>query len=192
MKKYHFFTDFRSKEIIESKTQFVVTLDSLGFPQKKQLSPKPIVREIRDSKRENRDVKIHDERKRVPITNRIGRRPAEVENELELRKSVENSRPPLKRKRTPIKFDIKDREPETEAEPVKKRHSGSHDRKSTDKEYRRSADKDDSSRRRDDRSNERERDANESTSKIRTKTSSQNKYDNLPPRKQTEFEFYFI
>lgn len=166
-------------------------MDSLGFPQKKQLSPKP---NARDSKREKRDVKIHDERKRVPIANRIGKRSADVENELESRKPIgsNNNRTTLKRKRTPIKFDIKEREPEADTEPVKKRRSGSRDRKSMDKEYRKSAEEDDSQRR-DDRSNERERerDANESTSKIRTKTSSQNKYDNLPPRKHAAFKFHF-
>lgn len=189
-----FLVYFRSKEITESKTQFVVTLDSLGFPQKKKLSPKP---NARDLKRDKRDVKMHDQRKRVPITNRIGRRSADAENKHESRQTAENSdnRSTLKRKRTPIRFDINDRDTEADSEPVKKRRSDSGDRKSADKEYRKSAEKDDS-RRRDDRSNEREREreANDSTSKIRTKTSSQNKYDNLPPRKRaaSNFNFHFI
>lgn len=127
-----------------------------------------------------------DERKRPPITSRIGyRKLAETENESELRKAVENSSKStsLKRKRTPIKFDISDRNIETVSEPVKKRRSRSAERKNNENEHRKSPDRDDN-RRRDNRSKSRERESNEFTSKIRTlKTSSQNKYDNLPPRK---------
>lgn len=176
---------FRSKESHSPKTQFVVTLDTLGFPQKKQLLSKENVREVKRGKIENLKM---DERKKLPISSRIGRRSAETENESELRKAVEDSHRKssggLKRKRTPIKFDIKDRGTESAgSEPVKKRRSRSGDRKSADRDHRKSAEKDES-RRRDDRSNERDRDANESSSKIRTKTISQNKYDNLPPRKK--------
>lgn len=125
-----------------------------------------------------------DERKRTPISNRIGRRSDDLENELELRRAVENSsnKSPstLKRKRTLIKFDMN--EPAAkEIEPEKKRRSRSSDRKIVDKEHRRSLDRD-NDRKRDSRSNE--RDTVEFNSKIRTlKSSSQNKYDNLPPRK---------
>lgn len=152
----------------------------MGFPAKKQVTTqKETPRAIKP------DAKM-DERKRTPITNRIGyRRSAETENENELRKAVENSSKSssLKRKRTPIKFDISDRNTETASEPPKKRRSRSAERKSSENEHRKSPDRDDS-RRRDNRSKSRERDSNEFTSKIRTlKTNSQNKYDNLPPRK---------
>lgn len=170
---------FRSKESLGPKTQFVVTLDSLGFPAKKQIPQKETTRVTKQ------EAKM-DERKRIPITTRIGyRRTAEAENESELRKAVENSSKSssLKRKRTPIKFDINDRNAEADSEPVKKRRSRSADRKSNDNEHRKSTERDDS-RRHDNRSKSRERDSNEFTSKIRMlKTSSQNKYDNLPPRK---------
>ena len=171
---------FRSKDLPGPKTQFVVTLDSLGFPQKKQLSPSPNVKRGKKP-----DIKM-DEQKRGSISNRIGRRSEEMENESDLRKAVENSsnRTSLKRKRTPIKFDIKERESELDSESSKKRRSQSNDRKDTDNEHRRSVEKDENCRR-DDRSNERERDSNEFSSKIRTKIGSQNKYDNLPPRKYT-------
>lgn len=156
-------------------------MDSLGFPQKKQLQAKE---NIRDVKRGKADLKM-DDRKKTPITNRIGRRSVETENESELRKAVEDSHKKsnlLKRKRTPIKYDINERETEVNSEPAKKRRSRSSDRKIVDHEHRKSAEIAES-RRRDDHNDEHERDANESSSKIRTKTSSQNKYDNLPPRK---------
>ncbi|XP_055301894.1 zinc finger CCCH domain-containing protein 14 [Sitodiplosis mosellana] len=166
-----------SKDSLGPKTQFVVTLDSLGFPAKKQLPQKDTPRVIKP------DAKM-DERKRTPITSRIGnRRSAETENENELRKAVEDSSKSssLKRKRTPIKFDISDRNSEATSEPPKKRRSRSAERRSNENEHRKSPDRDDN-RRRDNHSKSRERDSNEFTSKIRTlKTSSQNKYDNLPP-----------
>lgn len=174
----------RSKDSPGPKTQFVVTLDSLGFPAKKQVTQKEVSRVTKP------DAKM-DERKRPPITSRIGyRKSAETENESELRKAVENSSKStsLKRKRTPIKFDISDRNIETVPEPVKKRRSRSTERKINENEHRKSPDRDDN-RRRDNRSKSRERENNEFTSKIRTlKTSSQNKYDNLPPRK---FSLYY-
>lgn len=177
--KFHFFIFFRSKDSSGPKTQFVVTLDSFGFPAKKQLPQKETPGATKP------DAKM-DERKRAPITSRIGyRRSAETENENELRKAVENSSKssPLKRKRTPIKFDINDRNADTEPEPAKKRRSRSSDRKNNENEHRKSPEKDDH-RRRDNRSKSRERDSNEFTAKTRMlKTSSQNKYDNLPPRK---------
>lgn len=182
--------DCRSKDNDGPRTQFVVTLDSLGFPTKKPTLLKD--HSISESRRSDTPLK-GDERKKIPITNRIGRRPVDNENELELRRAAENSQnksSALKRKRTPIKFeaDTKDSEPE------KKRRSKSSDRKSVDREYRKSADRDyrksadrDENRRRNSRSTERE--SGEFSSKIRTlKTSNQNKYDNLPPRKCYYFE----
>lgn len=172
-----------SKDSNGPKTQFVVTLDSLGFPAKKKIQQN-------DGVSMNAESKM-DERKRTPISSRIGRRSAETENEMELRKAVENSSnmssKAVKRKRTPIKFDINDRETEVDSESAKKRRSRSIERKSSDREHRKSTDRDDN-RRRDNRSksheHERDRDNNEFTSKIRMlKTNSQNKYDNLPPRK---------
>lgn len=171
---------FRSKNNDGPKTQFVVTLDSLGFPTKK---PTPQKDDTNDLRRNKPSLKA-DERKRTPISNRIGKRSAELENELELRRAVENSsnKSPstLKRKRTLIKFDMN--EPDAKnLEPEKKRRSRSSERKSADKEHSRSSDRD-NDRKRDSRSNERE--TGEFNSKIRTlKASSQNKYDNLPPRK---------
>lgn len=131
-----------------------------------------------------------DERKRTPITNRIGKRSAEAENEAELRKAVENSTntssTALKRKRTPIKFDINNRETRDDSEPARKRRSKSIERRSSEKEHIKIVERDDN-RRSDNRSKSRERDSNEFTSKIRTlRTNSQNKYDNLPPRKSFE------
>lgn len=159
-----------------------MTLDSLGFPTKKPTAQKE---SISESKRNKPTFKA-DERKKAPIISRIGKRPQNNQNESE-RKSVEDhsrnkSPPTLKRKRTPIRFDINDATESKELEPEKKRRSKSSDRKSVDKEReRKSTDRDDN-RKRDSRSDE--RDAGESNSKIRTlKSSSQNKYDNLPPRK---------
>lgn len=179
----HFFV-FRSKESENSKTQFVVTLDSLGFPTKRPTSQKDDTSESRRVK----PVLKTDERKKAPISSRIGKRKVEIDNEIELRKAVENSsKSPtmLKRKRTPIKFDVSEQEAK-DLEPAKKRRSRSSERRSADKEHRRSSERD---TKRDSRSNDRERDSGEFTSKIRTlKTGSQNKYDNLPPRKCCPFQ----
>lgn len=179
----------RSNDDDGPKTQFVVTLDSLGFPTKKPAKPikatkpAPQKNDTNDSRRNKPSLKA-DERKRAPISNRIGKRSADTENELELRRAVEisSNRSPsaLKRKRTPIKFDFNDPDAK-HFEPEKKRRSKSSDRKSADKDHRRSSDRD-NDRKRDSRSNEHE--TGEFNSKIRTlRTSNQNKYDNLPPRK---------
>lgn len=187
----------RSKDSQGPKTQFVVTLDSLGFPTKKQA---PIKEMVRETSRKIVELSM-DEPKRTPISTRIGKRSAEIENENELLKMVENSRiskvtAATKRKRTPIRFNTNDRSANDrdEIEPAKKRRSRSSERKSierksTDREHRKSTEKDDN-RRRDkrsterDRERERDRDSNEHAAKVRTvKTTSQSKYDNLPPRK---------
>lgn len=166
----------RSKDADGPKTQFVVTLDSLDFPSKKPTSQKNESGELRRIKTTFKT----EERKRTPISSRIGKRSDETENESELRRAVENSSS-LKRKRTPIKFDINGPDAKDVPEPEKKRRPRSTDRKSADKEHRRSADKSEEHKR-DSRSNERE--TGDFNSKIRTlKTNSQNKYDNLPPRK---------
>lgn len=153
----------------------------MDFPTKKAASQKTESGELRRIKPTFKT----DERKRTPISNRIGRRSDETENESELRRAVENSsnKSPssLKRKRTPIKFDINGPDAKDVSEPEKKRRSRSNDRKSADKEHRRSTERNEDHKR-DSRSNERE--TGDFNSKIRTlKTSSQNKYDNLPPRK---------
>lgn len=184
---------FRLKDTDGPKTQFVVTLDSLGFPTKKPTVQKGST--VSELKRTKPTSYKADERKKTPIHNRIGRRPQDNENGPERRLAEDNrnkSPPTLKRKRTPIKFDINDEAVESkDPEPEKKRRSKSsdrnneRDRKSTD---RKSTDRDEN-RKRDSRSNERE--SGESNSKMRTlKTNSQNKYDNLPPCKywmQMEF-----
>lgn len=127
-----------------------------------------------------------DERKKTPIINRIGKRNADSDNKEPERRSTEDNRkkspPSLKRKRTPIRFDINDGSETKYSEPEKKRRSKSSERRSGDHERdRRSKDRDDG-RKRDSRS--KEHDSGESGSKIRTlKSSSQNKYDNLPPCK---------
>lgn len=171
----------RSKDSDGPKTQFVVTLDSLGFPTKKPATQNDDTFELR---RTNKSTFKAAERKRTPISNRIGKRSSETENESELRRAVENSsnKSPtsLKRKRTPIKFDMNDPDAK-DIEPEKKRRSKSIDRKSVDNERKKSLEKTEE-RKRDSRSNE--RDTGEFNSKIRTlKTNNQNKYDNLPPRK---------
>lgn len=180
----------RLKDTDGPKTQFVVTLDSLGFPTKKPTAQKESISELK----RNKPTFKADERKKTPIISRIGKRQQNNQNESE-RKSVEDtsrneSPPTLKRKRTPIKFDINDAAEPKDLEPEKKRRSKSSDRKSVDKEReRKSTDRDDN-RKRDSRCDE--RDAGESNSKIRTlKSSSQNKYDNLPPRKYFCMEIFF-
>lgn len=184
---------FRLKDTDGPKTQFVVTLDSLGFPTKKPTAQKGSISEMK----RNKPLFKADERKKTPIINRIGKRPQHDNENVPERRSNENIRnkspPTLKRKRTPIKFDINDGPDSKDQEPEKKRRSKSSDRKSVDNDRdRRSTDRDDK-RKRDSRSNERE--FGESNSKIRTlKTSSQNKYDNLPPCKlllQMKFRYYF-
>lgn len=182
------YTYSRSKDSDGPKTQFVVTLDSLGFPTKKQAQINEITR---DASRKNADLNM-DEPKRTPISTRIGKRLAETEKEHDLPRkvqstsgnSINSSKVAVKRKRTPIRFNFNGRDGDDDNnEPVKKRRSRSGDRKSADKDHRKSAEQDDS-RRRDNRSTERERDSNEHISKVRTiKTTSQSKYDNLPPRK---------
>lgn len=114
---------------------------------------------------------------------------SEADEEDELRKEVEKSsgksRASLKRKRTPIKFDIDDNANENSLEPSAKRRSKSSERRSIedDRSRRRSPNRD-NNHSRDDRTRSRERDGNEPSSKIRTsKGSSQKKYDNLPPCK---------
>lgn len=169
----------RLKDTDGPKTQFVVTLDSLGFPTKKPTAQKQSVSELKRSK----PTFKADERKKTPIINRIGKRQLDNVNESD-RKPVEDNRnkspPTLKRKRTPIKFDINDASESKDAEPEKKRRSKSTDRKSVDKDRERRST--DDSRKRESRSGERE--SGENNSKIRTlKSSSQNKYDNLPPCK---------
>lgn len=170
-------------------------MDSLGFPTKKPTIRKNAATELK----RNQPTFIADERKKTPIINRIGKRPQHNENGPE-RRSTEDSRSKspstLKRKRTPIKFDIHDEAKSKDPVPEKKRRSKSSERKSGDTEEarrdRRSKDRD-ANRKRDSRSNERE--SGESSSKIRTlKTSSQNKYDNLPPRKLcvANFEYSFL
>lgn len=161
-------------------------MDSLDFPTKKQPQ---IVEDKRDANRKNSELNI-DEPKRTPISTRIGRRSAEAVKRHEALKMVQNislssGKVAVKRKRTPIRFNFNGRDADNnEEEPEKKRRSRSSDRKSIDKDHRKSADNDDS-RRRDNRSTEHERDSNEHNSKVRTiKTTSQSKYDNLPPRKQ--------
>lgn len=172
------------------KTQFVVTLDSLGFPTKKSAVQKSVAGEVKRTT----PASNTDERKKVPITSRIGKRPQDNETVPERRSTEDNrnkSPSTLKRKRTPIRFDINDEAKESkDSVPEKKRRSKSSERRSGDSERdRRSKDRD-VNRKRDSRSNDMciplviDRESGENSSKIRTlKTSSQNKYDNLPPRK---------
>lgn len=161
-----------------------MTLDSLGFPTKKPAAQKDSAVE----KKRNKPLFKADERKKTPIINRIGKRPQQSRENGQERRSTEDGRktspPSLKRKRTPIRFDINDAAESKDPEPEKKRRSKSSDRKSVENERdRKSTDRDDK-RKRDSRSNERE--SGESNSKIRTlKSSSQNKYDNLPPCKSS-------
>lgn len=158
----------RLDESPETKTQFVVTLDSLEFRTKKRtLQRNENETEIKRTRTETKSIQVKTEK-----------RATETDSEGELRKAVENSnnkRTSLKRKRTPIRFDIDDNAKTENSEPATKRRSRSNDRKSTEKSssYRRSEEKE-GSRGRDDR--------DESSSKIRT-LKTQNKYDNLPPRK---------
>lgn len=174
----------RLKDSDGPKTQFVVTLDSLGFPTKKPAAQKDSGVELK----RNKPLFKADERKKTPIINRIGKRPQPSNENGQERRSTEDKRkaspPTLKRKRTPIRFDMNDEAESKDREPEKKRRSKSSDRKSVENERdrdRKSNERDDK-RKRNSRSNERE--SGESTSKMRTlKTSSQNKYDNLPPCK---------
>lgn len=157
----------------------------MGFPTKKQAQINEITR---DASRKNADLNM-DEPKRTPISTRIGKRLAETVKEHDLPRkvqstggnSINSSKVAVKRKRTPIRFNFNGRDGDVDNdEPVKKRRSRSGDRKSADKDHRKSDEQDDSRN----RSTEHERDSNEHASKVRTiKTTSQSKYDNLPPRK---------
>lgn len=171
-----------------TKTQFVVTLDSLDYHNKNR-SPKYQRKELlSQSKRAAKldtggKVKI-EQVLRNSSSKQSNKPKANVKNDNEIEKSIENSNKiATKRKRTPIRFDVDDtNKADTEAEsPVKKRRSKSVDRKSIENESISNHDmeKDENNRNRDDGNSEHE--ANESSSKIRTRTSSQSKYDNLPP-----------
>lgn len=161
----------------------MVTLDSLDFPSQKQSQGSKGREHIKAESSTG-------DRKKIPISSRIGKRAVETENEHELRKAAEvsykKSPASLKRKRTPICFDTKN--PDSDAncsEPLKKRRS-SVERKSSEREYRKVAKEDPLKRDNHvhEHDSERGQDANEGNSKIRTlKTNNQNKYDNLPPCK---------
>lgn len=164
----------------ETKTQFVVTLDSLEYRTKKRAGPQRKKVEV-DLKR----VRIESKpiQKKIETRGRTLRpQKNDSESESELRKAVEisnNQSLSLKRKRTPIRFDIDENTKANEPKSPKKRRSHSNDRKSLERisTHSKSEEKDDKAR-------SESRDRDESGSRIRTvKTSSQNKYDNLPPCK---------
>lgn len=171
----------------ETKTQFVVTLDSIEYPTQKRAAPQQRKKMDVDLKR----VRIESKpiQKKIETRGRTLRpQKNDSESESELRKAVENSNNQslaLKRKRTPIRFDIYDNTKTDGPESPKKRRSHSNDRKSLESisTHRKSEEKE-KEKEMDikDRSRSRERD--DSGSRIRTvKTSSHKKYDNLPPCK---------
>lgn len=193
---------FRSNDSQGTKTQFVVTLDSLEYPGKKRLLQNERGSKTPPSTVGVKRVRVNTERVQSSVANKVVVK-TELDEENELRKAVEkstettksrnvrktaaatsspNEKSPtneFKRKRTPIKFDIDDDKREDRDEPSAKRRSKSSERKNNDddKNRRRSSEKDGRDRSRD-------RDELSTSSKIRTsKSSSQKKYDNLPPCK---------
>lgn len=175
-------------DIHNTKTQFVVTLDSLDYPNKNR-SPKYQRKEILSQSKRAAKLdtggKLKIEQDSRNSSNKQSNKPkTNVKNDNEIEKSIENNSNKIatKRKRTPIRFDVDDTNKATEAEsPAKKRRSKSVDRKSIENVSISNQDmeKDENNRNRDDGNSEHE--ASESSSKIRTRNSSQSKYDNLPP-----------
>lgn len=168
----------------ETKTQFVVTLDSLEYRTKKRAASqrKKMVVDLKRVRIESKPIQ-----KKIETRGRTLRpQKNDSESESELRKAVENSNNQslaLKRKRTPIRFDIDQNTKADVPLSPKKRRSHSNDRKSLERIsiHRKSEERE---KEMDEKARSRSREGDESGSRIRTlKTSSQNKYDNLPPCK---------
>lgn len=167
------FLSFRCSSNTKNRTQFVVTLDSQDYRNKKR-------HQRIENNLDNFAEQAKRPRKQSPLNVEISQKvnkliiQNDTEDEEELRKEVENSTSSSKRsKRTLIKFDIDDG-------PQRKR-SRSGDRRNPN-ETSKILDSDKDSE--DDRKpNARERDenmVNNELHKIKTSRSGGNKYDNLP------------